>query len=161
MAQTTLRARMPRALALAFVLAALAVCLRGWGPWPPSPRSEAALAVDLEVKSRQAYARAMAKVEFAVDVSRGRMGLLEAAAGCLALSRDWPTFDWEGFRSTYAGDSDEERHCRYVIDMAAALLRADDPRLGDALRARLERELEGHLRRGPLSLPRPRPAHCD
>jgi hypothetical protein len=81
------------------------------------------------------------------------MTLPEAAARCLAANRQEPRFNWAGFRSFYPGDSDEERHCRYVIDEAASLLGLEDPREAAAVRARLERELGAMLRRGPLELP--------
>jgi hypothetical protein len=82
----------------------------------------------------------------------GRMRLLEVAARFRALDRDIPAFPWRQFRDYYSSDSDEERHCRQVIDFAHAALMRDLPR-ADEVRERLSAELREHLRRGPLRLP--------
>jgi hypothetical protein len=101
---------------------------------------------------RMAHRREMAKIRCALAVSQGRMGLLDAAACWLALHRQ-PPFAWDMFREAHLGGSDEERHCWAVIDMATDILDEEDPCLAQTFRAGLERELQGHLRRGPLSLP--------
>lgn len=107
---------------------------------------------ELEDLARAARRRGAAKAACALAVSQGRMGLLDAAACWLALSRQHP-FGWGQFRAAFPGGSDEERHCWAVIDMSAAIVAEEDPCLAEAFRAGLERELQGHLRRGPLSLP--------
>jgi hypothetical protein len=109
---------------------------------------------ELAEQARQLYRREMEKVRIADALSRGRMGLLDAAACWRALYRR-PPIDWERFREAHAGGSDEERLCRAVIEVATGLLSEEDPCRAEAFRAGLERELDGHLARGPQSLSEP------
>jgi hypothetical protein len=81
-----------------------------------------------------------------------RLTLVEAAALFRDLNRSDPNFPWNDFRWYYAGATDDERHCRQIIDNAAAAL--DLPaNEAAALTARLEAELQEHLRYGPVRLP--------
>jgi hypothetical protein len=81
-------------------------------------------------------------------VLAGRLTLLQAAACFRDLNQQPPEFHWELFRAQTPGMSDDERHCRAVID----LIRLDRT-VEAASVARLVQELEGHLRRGTLDLP--------
>jgi hypothetical protein len=160
MALPTPRPEGARALALALALAAglflllwVAAHARRSLTGGAAARREAAFGAELAENIRKVYRRWEARHRLARAVSRGELPLLEAAGGCLALNRGDPPFDWDGFRRSYEGASDEERVCRYVIDEAAFELGLEDPCAGAALRAGLERELEAHLRRGPLTLP--------
>jgi hypothetical protein len=87
------------------------------------------------------------------ELAEGRLGLLEAAARSRDLDRSAPYFQPDEFRRGFAGDSDDERHCREVI----ALLRSRKSPPGAAPTEELARRLEGELRdrlsRGTLRLP--------
>jgi hypothetical protein len=97
----------------------------------------------LRTEARRAVAR---------DLADGRLTLPEAAARMRDLDRHAPGFHWEGFRFTYAGASDDERHCREAICWVATALPPDDPRAEDTVR-RLEAELRQHVARGGPRLP--------
>jgi hypothetical protein len=96
--------------------------------------------------------RLEAKRWLAVDVAGGRLGLLEAAARFRHLDRQQPPFAWAIFRRHYAGASDDERHCREVINWVRALARSrgeEDAGPG----GRLEAGLRDLLKRGDCRLP--------
>src|SRR5262249_12037999 len=93
-----------------------------------------------------------AKHQIVQEVIAGQMTLLEAAAHFRALDRQPPAFDWEAFRFSYPGPSEEERHCQEVTTYVANQL-VDDPCLAETLRERLKGELAEHLRHGTLALP--------
>jgi hypothetical protein len=94
-----------------------------------------------------------AKNKVAEDVATGRLTLLEGAARFRDLNWLNPGFNWERFRQTSPGVSDDERCCRQVLAYVAVVLR-DRPNRGAAVRGRLEAELKGRLERGKLRLPR-------
>jgi hypothetical protein len=93
------------------------------------------------------HGRVTERCRLAGEVAAGRLGLLEASGRSLALSDASAGFPWAEFRARYPAPTDEESHCRNMIDHASA----GDP----ALRARLEAELARHLLRGRLKLPAP------
>jgi hypothetical protein len=86
------------------------------------------------------------------DMVEGQCSLLEAAACFRDLNQSTPHFPWEHFRRTFPGATDEERHCRQVIELLRWRLEVCPDDRTPAIR-RLETELEEHLRRGPLHLP--------
>jgi hypothetical protein len=111
---------------------------------------------DREVQDLCAAAdqRAAEKYALAGEVIEGRLSLLRAAARFRDLSARPPAFNWEDFRRTYPGDSDDERHCREVIKFVrqgVQLRPGADPAVAD----RLEAELRGLLEHGDLRLPGP------
>jgi hypothetical protein len=93
------------------------------------------------------HGRVTERSRLAGEVAAGRLGLLEASGRSLALSRTSAGFPWAAFRARYPAATDEEAHCRNLIEHASA----GDP----ALRARLEAELARHLLGGRLKLPTP------
>jgi len=98
------------------------------------------------------FPRMVAKQRIAQDLIDGQMTLLEAAAHFRAADQQPPAFDWQAFRVSVQGQSDEERHCRTVVNYVFTTL-ADDPFLADTFRDRLQEELAEHLRCGTLVLP--------
>jgi hypothetical protein len=97
--------------------------------------------------------REVARGALGQELAEGRLGLLEAAARSRDLDRAAPYFQWDEFRRGYPGDSDDERHCREVIE----LLRSRKSPPGAAPTEEQARSLEGELRdrlsRGSLRLP--------
>ena len=106
---------------------------------------------ELDESTRLAHQREQERHRLVVEVSQGRMPLLEAAIRWMGLHRQAP-IDMEKFREAHSGASDEERHCRGMITMVTDLLGDEDPCRAQAVGASLERELDGLLRRGPLRL---------
>lgn len=106
----------------------------------------------LDQDIRLAHQRNLERHRLVVALSRGRLPLLEAAARWRDPNRRAPFF-WEVFREAHAGASDEERHCRGMIEMASNLLAEEDPCRAQAVRAGLKQELDRLLRLGPLALP--------
>jgi hypothetical protein len=96
--------------------------------------------------------RLRARQVVARDLADGWLTLPEAAARMRDLDRHGPPFHWEGFRWTYAGASDDERHCREAIHWVASSQGRDDAR-AEAVKRRLEAELQELLARGPVRLP--------
>jgi hypothetical protein len=136
-------------LGVALAVSVLLVLVAGSVGRPePDLLEEARLNEELRTKSVALLARAFHKQAAADDVLAGRLTLLQAAARFRDLNRQPPEFHWELFRAQTPGMSDDERHCRAVID----LIRRDRT-VESAAIARLEQELEGHLRRGTLDLP--------
>ncbi len=116
--------------------------------FPEEQRREASLnrqhdAVRRRMESRRAVLREL------VD---GHRTLLETAARFRDIDRNAPEFNWPSFREATLEATDEERHCREVIEH----LRAWAP-LGvgptEEMAQRLERELAELLARGPVCLP--------
>jgi hypothetical protein len=102
------------------------------------------------VEATQALAR---------DLAGGRVRLLEAAARLRDLDRGAPGFNWEAFRLSFPGVSDDERHCREMIEWVRAVNLVDAPQ-DEATPRRLEAELREHIDRGTLRLDgRPTPGH--
>jgi hypothetical protein len=100
----------------------------------------------------------IARIEHRKDLIRellaGQLTLLETAAHFRALDRSSPSFNWDRFRRVTPGDTDEERHCREVIGWVETELGWTDPCLALATCNWLKGELQEHLQRGPLRLPR-------
>jgi hypothetical protein len=104
-------------------------------------------------RDQESTARRLAgKKVLAEGLATGRLTLPEAAARARALDRAAPDFPWEAFRLTRPGQSDEERHCREVIEHVRANLPLG-PTLSEELALRLEAELQAHLAAGTLRLP--------
>src|SRR5262249_51540842 len=95
--------------------------------------------------------RTAEKTRLAAQVAEGRLALPDAAARFRDLDRQPPPFHWDHFRGAYSGRSDEERHCREVIQYVRVL--QDRPEREAAVAARLEAELRDLLDRGDLRLP--------
>ena len=101
--------------------------------------------------------RVDAKEQVAQEVAEGRLTLAEAAARFRDMNQQLPAFAWDTFRQAYPGRSDDERHCRQVIEFVRAQVQALS--MADrAVAGRLEAELQEHLDRGDLRLPEPVPA---
>jgi hypothetical protein len=129
----------------------LTLLLRPDGRAGPQPgRGAQAGPVDLSDRERAAhFRRSEARRRVAQDLAAGRLTLLEAAEHFRDLNGSYPGFNWYQFRRHFPGSSDDERHCRQVIQFVAL-----ETETGPAAvaRQRLEAELEGHLRRGTLRL---------
>jgi hypothetical protein len=95
----------------------------------------------------------------------GQLTLLEAAACFRLLDHEPPELDWKTFCLLHAGESDEERHCREVIDHVHAVLIGTDRDGADCICECLRAELRQHSQEGPLCLqelpPRLRPLRQD
>jgi hypothetical protein len=143
--------------ALAACCLTLAVSRRGdfWGgPWPDGGADLAAGDQEPEACIRDILRRATAKQRLAVEVVEGRLPLVEAAMGFRDLDEQPPPFNWQGFRDSFPGASDDERHCRQVLSYVWGELQ-DRPDADPALLGRLEAELQDLLARGDFRLPRP------
>src|SRR5262249_33796987 len=108
---------------------------------------------ELEDQLADAVRRSEATEAAVKEVIAGRLTLREAAARFRALAKENPDFQWETFRRTYPGASDEERHCRQVIDAAQKALGYEPDEAAEVV-TRLEAELREHLERdGTIRLP--------
>jgi hypothetical protein len=110
-------------------------------------------AADLELQDlcKAIDQRAAEKDALAGEVIEGRLPLRQAAALFRDLNARPPAFNWEAFRQTYPGCSDDELNCREVIDFVAqGVMRR--PGVDPAVVGRLEAELRGLLERGDLHL---------
>jgi hypothetical protein len=85
----------------------------------------------------------------------GGCTLLEAAADMREINSRSSHFQRETFRDGYPADTDDERHCREVINWVGNVL-PDGPH-ADTLIGRLEAELYRHRECGTLILPGQRP----
>jgi hypothetical protein len=143
------------ALFLCALLCRPDLCADAWmarnlgGALPAEERSRLGELEQIEAHARRSLE---GKVAVAQDLAAGRLSLPEAAARCRDLDRQNPGFNWEEFRRTTPGASDEERHCREAI----RLLRTNLP-LGhsatEELARRLAAALQADLERGTLRLP--------
>jgi hypothetical protein len=115
---------------------------------------------ELDDLLRRAQRRCAERYRLAGEVIDGRLGLPEAAAAFRDLSAAAPEFNWEIFRITFPGGSDDERFCRQVIAHVRVQVQ-DRPDADPALPARLGAELDDLLRRGELHLPPPDTATPD
>jgi hypothetical protein len=111
---------------------------------------------ELKELNRALQQRIAEKDRLAALVGEGRLALPDAAARFRDLDRQPPPFRWDQFCRSCPGRSDEERHCREVINYVRTL--RDPPGRGDAVAARLEAELRDLLDRGDLHLPEAPPA---
>jgi hypothetical protein len=122
-------------------------------PGGPNASSEEAREADLEQKSQETLLRIKRKHRVAQELWAGRLTLLEAAALFRALDRGPPAFNWEHFRNSRPGNSDDERYCHVVIDWVYYDARHEmGPCKAEALRQGLDAQLREHLRRGPVRL---------
>jgi hypothetical protein len=108
----------------------------------------------LRAESRAGLARLETRHEVAGQVAQRRLSLLEGAARFRALDGKEPPVVLARLRMTYPGDTAEERCCRHLIHWVRLWLN-DHPRADPRIPARLEAELEEHLRGGTLRLPEP------
>jgi hypothetical protein len=147
------------------LLAAVAACCltltvsrRGdfWAaPWPDGGADPSG-GQEPEACVRDILRRAAAKQRLAVEVIEGRLSLVEAATRFRDLDEQPPPFHWQAFRDAFPGASDDERHCRQVLNYVWGELQ-DRPDADPALLGRLEAELQDLLARGNFRLPRPDP----
>jgi hypothetical protein len=96
--------------------------------------------------------RAAEKRALASAVIAGRLPLVQAAARFRDLNAQPPAFPWEAFRSTYPGDSDDERHGREVLEFVRQEVQ-QRPGADPAVVGRLEAELQGLPEYGNFRLP--------
>jgi hypothetical protein len=97
-----------------------------------------ALDADREAVDRHIQSR----VQIVQDVVAGRLGLAMGVRRFRELEEANPYFDPEGFRRSFAGDTDEERHCRHMIEFLrnhARELPAGAQDIADRLEADLQR----------------------
>jgi hypothetical protein len=106
----------------------------------------------LDERLREAQRRFEAKRQVAWDLIEGKVTLTEAAARARALDRASDGFGWESFRTVRPGASDEELHCREVIDVIRGVF-GDDPERYRPVTDPLEEELQRLLDSGTLTLP--------
>jgi hypothetical protein len=116
---------------------------------------------ELQQKIRAVTDRLNRKETVVKALLAGRLTLLEAAARFRALNEAPPEYNWDAFRLTMPGDSDDERHCHEVISFAFHALRRTDPHRADELHESLRAELRQHLGRGPLRLPEIKDHECE
>jgi hypothetical protein len=106
----------------------------------------------LEQQVQEFDRRYAAKQAVEAELAAGRLSLLEAAAHFRALDHTGPPFNWEMFHQSWPGQTDDESHCREVIERLKNL-----PPSGcyqrEELVGRLEDELRENLTRGTLRLP--------
>jgi hypothetical protein len=99
---------------------------------------------ELEHLRGQAIQRVLAKNQIARDVIAGRIGVVEAASRVRDLPCPPPRM-WDMLRIVHGGATDEETMCRHLICWSCQLV-DDDPARTEALRTRLESEMQAHLR---------------
>jgi hypothetical protein len=83
----------------------------------------------------------------------GRLSLLEAADRYRDLNEATGDFDWYGFRHFYPGACDDERTCWQVITASVGVA-GENTSQALAVKERLQKELDQHLQRGALCIPR-------
>ena len=121
-------------------------------PGGQNTSSEEARQASLEQKVQATFRRLKRKQRVIGEVLAGRLTLLEAAALFRALDRGPPALDWDRFRDSWPGNSDDERHCRAVIGWAYKTLGYNDLCKAEACRQDLDRQLSEQQRLGPLRL---------
>jgi hypothetical protein len=107
---------------------------------------------DLDERDEATLCYLAAKRQAARDLAEGRTTLTDAAACFRELDRGWSRFPWETFRRPSPGDSDEERHCREVINWVRTLVEDESEGYLPIVEV-LEAELQGRFDRGTLALP--------
>jgi hypothetical protein len=107
----------------------------------------------MEEEDRLVTRRVMDKLWLGQELRAGRLTLLETAARLRAIDRRPPAFQWELFRATYPGASDEERHCREAIAFVRAGFVDEPEEIVTETVTRLEAELQRLLVRGEVHLP--------
>jgi hypothetical protein len=136
------------------------VSSRGPDRWPEPCRDLADALREgdrLDEAMRLIVRREEAKMGVVRDLLAGRLTLRQAAALFRDLDQGPPAFNWEEFRRAYPCDTDEERHCREVIDCVRGVLPANSPE-SEAIARRFEAELPDRTEqvRRPGSGSRPR-----
>jgi hypothetical protein len=120
------------------------------------PANPPPTATELERQRQIVLSRWVAKLDITRAVIQHRLSLLEAAREMRELiANDSRSLSW--LRDCFGGCSDEEMFCRHVI----AMVQNDGPLLEPldvaAEVARLETELQEHLRHGTLHFPNKSP----
>jgi hypothetical protein len=111
--------------------------------WPgEKPDKAERLAAEEEKRCEEIRDRLEQKGHIARKVISGQLTLLEAAHRYQELDESGSPFSWDTFRVVQDGATDEERHCREVVDWVEVEAMETDPCVALALRARLLRELE-------------------
>jgi hypothetical protein len=107
----------------------------------------------LDEKYQGVLQRVEAKRVITRELADGRLTLLQAAARIRDIDQQSPDFDLERFRSYYLGSSDDERHCRELIER----FRSSQPPgpQTEALARRYEDEMHELAHHGTLRLPGP------
>ena len=119
---------------------------------PATARTAAALSTeDLDPRLESTQRRAYAHSRIARDLIAGRLTLLEAAEHFRDLNHGAPPIDWTVWRERFNGSTDDERHCRQVIQAVDLELR-DDREQGAAVVGRLKAELRARAADGMLKL---------
>jgi hypothetical protein len=121
-------------------------------PGEPTVSSERARLAELEEKLQVFVQRVKRKQRVTDELVAGRLTLLEAAALFRALDLATPAINWDIFRASTPGNSDDERHCHEVIDWVFVTLRVSDLYKAETLRQDLDRQLGEHQRLEPLRL---------
>jgi hypothetical protein len=151
-------ARPVLSVGVAVLVGGLALLAWSWKgeilPDEPDASSEEARQADLEQRLQGVAQRIKRKQRVTDELAAGRLTLLRAAALFRALAHAPPAFNWNRFRTTWPGNSDDERHCQEVIDWVYKTLRVTDRCKAEALRQDLDRQLGEHQRQGPLRLDR-------
>ena len=96
---------------------------------------------ELVAKDRQVVDNLEGKQKVVRQLLDGRLTLREAAARFQELNEACSVYDWERFRETFPGRTDEERHCRQVLVAVRPYLDSSVSASRELL-ARLETELE-------------------
>jgi hypothetical protein len=96
---------------------------------------------DLVARDRYFLDNVEGKHRITEDVINRGMTLREAAARFQALNEACPEYDWNGFRRTFPGATDEERHCRQVLSAVRLKVEGDHAH-GTLLLQRLEAEMQ-------------------
>jgi hypothetical protein len=116
-------------------------------------RDERQRHAQLEAEMVAAHERTTTRQRVAAALAEGRMSLLQATAVFRELDEATPGYSLEYLRERYPGKTDDERHCRKVI-LYTTLALGDRPEGARGVGRRLEAELQAHLERGTLKVPR-------
>jgi hypothetical protein len=92
------------------------------------------------------------RMELIKATAAGRVSLLDGAGRLRELYRAEPESVWINVRRRFPNASDEERYCRLLIGDVESYLRMGDPAKARSVVARLQDELQEHIRRGTLRL---------
>ena len=107
----------------------------------------------LEQGRRDLLARMESRRRIVHALAAGKMSFLEAAACFRDLNEGVPELIEDVLRQRYPEcNTDDERHCRQLIDFAQICLTGDARQA--TVVARMRQELKAHQQRGPVLLPR-------
>src|SRR5262249_31634472 len=104
-----------------------------------------ALSTDLQTRAESNHRRIQAKHDVICELLAGRLTLLEAAAGFRDLDAGLPEVR-DRLVQHYPGMPYEMMLCRQVIEQERSVLGVRDPDQVERVVARLEAELQAHLR---------------